>query len=333
MSLEKITTEKSFETARKVFDVEAQAILALKERLDGAFLKAVDLILACKGKLILTGIGKSGIVGRKIAATFSSTGTPAVFLHPAESAHGDLGLVSDGDLVLAITYGGETPELGPVIAAVVRKGIPLILITGNAGNEIGKRAQAVLDVKVSREACPLGLAPTASTTATLAMGDALAMVVLERRGFSSEDFAQNHPGGGLGFKLSRIRDLMHKEASMPILKPETAMKEVLSVMSRGEVRGAAGVIDEAGDLIGIITDGDIRRRLETESDPLHGVAADVMTRNPRTIDAGEIAEKALFLMEQFRILSLFVLDKGAVQPRRPIGLIHVQDLIRAKVRA
>ena len=318
--------------AKKVFDVEAQAILALKDRVNPAFEKAVSLVVECKGKVVISGIGKSGIIARKMAATFSSTGTPAVFLHPAESAHGDLGVIAKEDLVIAISYGGETPELNPVLTYATRKGNPLICITGNQASELAQRSTVVLDVKVSREACPLGLAPTASSTATLAMGDALAMCVLEVKGFKTEDFAENHPGGGLGFKLSRIKDLMHTGNAMPLLPLDASMKSILAIMSHGEVRGVAGVVDGAGDLVGIITDGDIRRRLETENNPLALLAKNVMTQNPRTIDASEIAEKALFMMEQFLIISLVVLDKTSAQPRKPVGLIHITDLIRAKTR-
>jgi arabinose-5-phosphate isomerase len=324
--------KNSLELARRVLDVEAQAILALKDRLTESFLRAVQMVQECSGKIVVTGMGKSGIIARKIAATMSSTGTAAIYLHPAESSHGDMGVIMPGDLVIAISYGGESPELVPLLTYVARKGIPLIAITGNSQSDLAIRAAAVLDVKVSREACPLGLAPTASSTATLAMGDALAMAVLEQKGFGTEDFAQNHPGGGLGFKLSRIRDLMHSGKAMPILKTDTPVKQVLSIMSHGEVRGAAGVIDEQGDLIGIITDGDIRRKLENSQDPLAGVAGDLMTKNPRTIDANEIAEKALFLMEQFRINLLFVIDKNTGSVKKPVGIIHIQDLIRAKVR-
>jgi arabinose-5-phosphate isomerase len=318
--------------ARKVFDVEAQAILALKDRVGESFHTAVNIVAGCEGKVVVTGIGKSGIIARKIASTMSSTGTSAVFLHPAESSHGDLGMIGSADIVIAISYGGETPELVPVLNYVARKGIPLIALTGNAGSALALRAAAFLDVKISREACPLGLAPTASSTATLAMGDALAMAVLEQKGFSSEDFAVNHPGGGLGFKLSRIKDLMHTGKAMPVLQTTTPMKQVLTVMSHGEVRGAAGITDERGDLIGVITDGDIRRKLESSQDPLGAVAGDLMTKNPRTVDASEIAEKALFLMEQFRINLLFVVDQASEQPKKPVGIIHIQDLIRAKVR-
>lgn len=322
----------NIELARKVLDVEAQAILALRERLGDSFQKAVQLILKCEGKVVLTGIGKSGIIARKLASTLSSTGTPAVYLHPAESSHGDLGIISAQDVIVAISYGGETPELHAVLGFTSRKGLPLIAMTGNAQSELAQKAQAVLDVKVSREACPLGLAPTASSTATLAMGDALAMVVSAEKGFTSENFAQVHPGGGLGAKLVKVSALMHTGSALPILSQSSTMKEVITAMSRGETRGAVGVVDEKGDLCGIITDGDIRRWLDSAKDPMAGQALDKMSRNPKTIDASELAEKALFLMEQFRINLLFVLDQKSENPRRPVGVIHVQDLLRSRVR-
>lgn len=318
--------------AKKVLEVEAQAILALRERLNGTFSEAVSLIVACQGKVVWTGMGKSGHIARKLASTMSSTGTPAMFLHPAESSHGDLGFLERRDLVIAVSYGANSPELNSVLTAVSRKGIPLVAITGNLDSELAQRAQAVLNVRVSKEACPLGLAPTASSTATLAMGDALAMAVLEAKGFSAEDFAENHPGGGLGFRLAKVSDLMHGHGNLPVLKADSPMKDVFSVMSRGETRGAACVVDEAGDLSGIITDGDLRRLLDREQNPFSGRAGDIMTRNPRTVDANELAEKALFLMEQFRINVLFVTDSVSGQPRRPVGVIHVQDLLRARIR-
>lgn len=318
--------------AKTVFETEAQAILSLRERLNDSFVKAVGLVVNCKGKVILTGIGKSGQIARKIASTLSSTGTTAIFLHPSESSHGDLGVIQPGDVVVAMSYGGNSVELNTILGYVARKNIPLIAVTGNLQSELALKAQAVLDVKVNKEACPLGLAPTASSTATLAMGDALAMAVLDQKGFSSDDFAENHPGGGLGFKLARVRDLMHTGSSLPVLTESTPVKQVVAVMSRGDVRGAAGIVDDNGDLLGIITDGDIRRRLDAAQDPLAGSAGALMTKNPRTIDASEIAERALFMMEQFRIQVLFVLDKAGANPRQPVGVIHIQDLLQAKVR-
>jgi arabinose-5-phosphate isomerase len=324
--------KNSLERARIVLDIEAQAILGLKERLNADFEKAVDLLANCHGKVIITGIGKSGQIARKIASTFSSTGTPAVFLHPSESSHGDLGVIGKEDIVLALSYGGESPEMNPLLNYIARKGNILIAMTGGLKSSLAQAARVVLDVSVAKEACPLELAPTASSTATLAMGDALAMVLMERKGFSAEQFAEYHPGGTLGFKLSRVADNMHTGAGYVLVTEDTPLRKVFSLMSQKETRGAAGIIDANGELLGIITDGDIRRRLELNEDPLAGVARDMMTKNPRTVDAGEIAEKALFMMEQFRINLLFVLDSTADKPRKPVGIIHIHDLLRNKIR-
>lgn len=324
---------KVIQQGLKVLEVEAQAILALKERLGDAFEQVVKMITACDGKIVLTGMGKSGQIARKLASTFSSTGTPAVFLHPAESSHGDLGLVENNDVVIALSYGGESPEFAGILRFVSRKGIPLIAITGKPESSLAKAAQVTLNVHVSEEACPLGLAPTASSTATLAMGDAVAMAVMAEKGFSSEDFAEFHPGGSLGYRLlTRVRDVMHGGDALPTVTLDTPIRQVFSIMTHKDVRGAAGIVDEKGDLVGVITDGDIRRRLEKSNDPLTGLAKDLMTTNPRTIDANELAEKALFVMEQFQIQMVFVLDKESTHPRKPVGILHIQDLLRAKVR-
>lgn len=327
-----MSTEDLKKLAKEVLEIEAQGILAMRERIDDSFLKAVDLVHACTGKVVVTGLGKSGQVARKISSTLSSTGTPSVFLHPSESSHGDLGLVAKGDLLICLSYGGETPEFAALLAAATRRGIPVIAMTGNKKSTLAQNANIVLDVSVSREACPLELAPTASSTATLAMGDALAMVVMKKRGFSAQDFADNHPGGSLGFKLSKVRDRMHTGTGFVTVTAETPLRKVVSLMSQAETRGAAGIVDSEGNLAGIITDGDIRRRLEGVSDPLAGTAKDMMTKTPRTIDADEISEKALFLMEQFRITLLFVLDLKSATPKKPIGVVHIQDLLRSKVR-
>lgn len=318
--------------ARTVLEIEAQAVLALRDRLDANFEKAVELLSACEGKVIVTGIGKSGQIARKIVSTMSSTGTPSVYLHPAEGAHGDLGMISKGDVILALSYGGESPEMNPLLHHLARKGNILIAMTGVKTSSLAKAAKVVLDVSVSKEACPLELAPTSSSTATLAMGDALAMALMEQKGFSAEQFAEFHPGGSLGFKLSRVSDNMHTGPGFILVTEETPLRKVFSMMSQKETRGAAGIVDSKGDLLGIITDGDIRRRLENVADPLAGFAKDMMVRNPKTIDANEIAEKALFMMEQIRINLLFVLDSSSSQPRKPVGVIHIQDLLRNKVR-
>lgn len=318
--------------AREVLSIEAQAIEDLKARLDQSFEKAVDLVQSCQGKVIVTGIGKSGHIARKIASTMSSTGTPALFVHPAESSHGDLGVIGAQDVVIAISYGGESPELKSILTYLSRKQIPLIAMTGTHKSSLASVATITLDISVKKEACPLDLAPTASSTATLAMGDALAMAVMEKKGFSVEQFAENHPGGKLGFKLSRVRDNMHIGNGFILCDKQTPLKKVFSMMSQKDTRGGAGIVDEQGNLIGIITDGDIRRRLENASNPLDGLAGDMMTKNPRTIDANEISEKALFMMEQYRINLLFVLDKQSTQPLKPVGVIHIHDLLMNKDR-
>ncbi len=321
------------EQALHVLDVEAQAILALKERIGTEFEKAVDAIVTSQAKLIVTGIGKSGQIARKLASTFSSTGTPSVFLHPAESAHGDLGVIGAKDVVLAISYGGSSPEFNSIIQFCARKGHVLIAMTGNETSTLAKAAQIILNVSVSAEACPLGLAPTASSTASLALGDALAMAVMNEKGFRTEDFAEYHPGGSLGYRLlTQVKDVMHGGDALPTVTLETPVRQIFSIMTHKDVRGAAGIVDEKGHLVGVITDGDIRRRLEKNQDPFVGVAKDLMTVNPRTIDANELAEKALFLMEQFRIQMVFVLDKNSENPLRPVGILHVQDLLKLKIR-
>jgi arabinose-5-phosphate isomerase len=319
--------------AARVLDIESRAITNLKNRLDGAFVKAVDAIDGCAGKIVVTGMGKSGHIGRKIASTLSSTGTPAVFLHPAESSHGDLGIIGANDVIIAISNGGETPELRDVMRFAARKGNPLIAVTGNPNSSLAQSALVVLDISVDEEACPLGLAPTASSTATLALGDALAMCVLKRRGFKEEHFAEYHPGGSLGRRLlTKVEDVMHAGGSLALTGAETNMREVIALMTRNEVRGVAGVVDGEGNLIGVITDGDLRRRLEKSHNPLEDRARDIMSMNPKTVDAGELAEKALFMMEQFAIQLLFVVRKDSSQPRRPVGILHIQDLLKAKLK-
>jgi arabinose-5-phosphate isomerase len=321
------------EEGRRVLKIEAQSLLDIAERLNGSFEKAVELVMACKGKVIVTGIGKSGQVARKMASTLSSTGTPALYLHPAESSHGDMGVISSGDLVIAFSYGGESPEFLPLLNYVTRHGVPLIGFTARNESALAKHAGVVLDIAVKEEACPLGLAPTSSSTASLGLADALAMAVLRRRGFRKEDFAEFHPGGSLGRKLTlRVRDVMHKGEALPLVHPDESMTRVISLMTSKDVRGVAGVIDKNAALIGIITDGDIRRRLEKSSNPLTEKAEDVMSKNPKTIDCNELAEKAAFLMEQFRIDRLFAIDRSAANGQSPVGLIHFQDLLRAGIR-
>jgi arabinose-5-phosphate isomerase len=321
------------EEGRRVLKIEAQSILDLAEKLNGGFTQAVQMILDCKGKVIVTGIGKSGQVARKMASTLSSTGTPSLYLHPAESSHGDMGVISAGDLVIAFSYGGESPELAPLLNFLARRDVQLIGFTARGESALAKHANVVLDISVKEEACPLGLAPTSSSTASLALADALSMAVLKRRGFRKEDFAEFHPGGSLGRKLTmRVKDVMHKGDALPLVAPEESMTRVISLMTSKDVRGVAGVIDAKQSLVGIVTDGDIRRRLEKSSNPLVEKASDVMSKNPKTIDCSELAEKAAFLMEQFKIDRLFAIDRSSDNPQRPVGLIHFQDLLRAGIR-
>jgi arabinose-5-phosphate isomerase len=323
---------KIIERAQSVLKLEAESILNLVSKVDASFEKAVEMVLACKGKVVVTGIGKSGQIARKIASTLSSTGTPSLYLHPAESSHGDLGVISDHDLVIALSYGGETAELNHVLNFVSRRDVKMIAMTGKPESSLAQAATVMISVAVEREACPLNLAPTSSSTAMLAMGDALAMAVLEMRGFKTENFAEFHPAGSLGAKLLKVKDVMKAGAALPFVTPETTMKEVLTKMTHQSVRGAAGVIDAEQNLAGIITDGDIRRFLEKNQNPLQALAKDVMSHNPKTIDASELAEKALFLMEQFRIQMLVVLDKASTKPLQPVGMLIYSDLLAAKIR-
>ena len=316
---------------RRVLSLEAQSLLQAAENLNGKFVEAVHLIKACKGKVIVSGIGKSGYIARKLAATLSSTGTPSVFLHPAESSHGDLGVITEQDLVIAISYGGESAEITPVLTYCSRKDIPLIAITGHVNSTLGKAGTVTLEARIVEEACPLGLAPTASTTLSLALGDALAMAVLKEKGFRKEDFAEFHPGGKLGRRLLlRVKDLMHTQEALPLVTPDEKISQVLSMMTAQQVRGVAGVTDESGKLIGAITDGDIRRKLQKPQFSLEETAQQWMSSDPKTIDCNELAEKALFLMEQFKIDRLFAVDKTASNPQAVVGLIHIQDLLHLR---
>jgi arabinose-5-phosphate isomerase len=322
---------KYLDEARRVLDIEARSILEVKEKLTTDFEVAVEMVAACQGKLIIAGIGKSGHIARKLASTFSSTGTPSFFLHPAESSHGDLGVISPSDCIIIISNGGESPELKNLLDFIARKNMPLIAMVGNQKSILATSAKVVLDIGVSEEACPLGLAPTSSSTASLAIGDALAMAVLLKKGFQKEDFAGFHPGGSLGRRLlTRVKDVMHGETALPLVRENETLKDILPVMTSKEVRGVVGVIGASSDLIGIVTDGDIRRHLASSPDPLKILVKDLMSRSPKTILASEMAEKALFVMEQFSIQMLFVMD--AENSSKPVGILHLQDLLKAKIR-
>jgi len=322
---------KSLDEAKRVLDIEARSILEIKEKLNGSFDKAVQIVSNCSGKTIVAGIGKSGHIARKIASTFSSTGTPALFLHPAESSHGDLGVIGTQDCIIIISNGGESPELKDLLGYISRKSLQMVAMTGNLKSGLAQAAAAVLDIGVSEEACPLGLAPTSSSTATFAMGDALAMAVLSQKGFKKEDFAEFHPGGSLGRRLlTRVSDVMHSEAELPLVSEDATVKELVPVMTGKEVRGVVGIINRDKELIGIVTDGDIRRLLNNSNDPLKVQAKAIMSRNPKTILGSEMAEKALFVMEQFSIQMLFVME--SLTDKKPIGILHLQDLLKAKIR-
>ncbi len=317
------------EEARKVIRIEAEALLTLADAINGAFEEAVRLILASKGRVVVTGMGKSGLIGQKIASTMASTGTPAFFLHPAEGIHGDLGMIMKGDVVIAISNSGETEEVVRILPIIKRLGASLVAMTGNASSTLARAGDVFLDISVKEEACPLGLAPTASTTATLAMGDALAVALLLERGFNAEAFALFHPGGALGKKLIlRVEDLMHKGDATPLVPAGMLMREALFVITAKGL-GITGVTDDNGALIGVITDGDLRRALEKGTDVLGMAAGELMSRNPKRICRVELAAKALQRMEEFSITSLFVFDDD--QGKKPVGVIHLHDLLKAGI--
>jgi arabinose-5-phosphate isomerase len=317
---------KDIAAARRVLRHAADAITTLSESLNGDFSRAIDTILDVKGRVIVSGMGKSGHIARKIAATLASTGTPALFLHPAEASHGDLGMVTRADALLMLSNSGETAELTDLITYAKRRAIPLIGMANNPESRLLQAADIQLLLPKAQEACPMGLAPTTSTTMMIALGDALAVALMERRGFSADQYRDFHPGGSLGKKLIRVSDLMHAEP-LPLVKPATPMQEVLLTMTSGGF-GTAGVVDDKGLLIGIITDGDLRRHMERSL--LDHPAKDVMTAKPKTIDAAMLAAEALAQMNLStpKVTCLFVVDKSA-DARRPVGIIHVHDILRA----
>lgn len=331
-SIEVIGTMSEFnviEEAKKVLRIEAQSILDLIDRIDENFSKAVDLLYGCKGRVVLMGMGKSGLVGRKIASTFASTGTPSFFIHPAEGLNGDFGMLAREDLVMAISNSGETRELLEVLPLIKRYGNKLIALTGNLRSTLAKAADVCLNIHVKTEACPLGLAPTASTTATLALGDALAVTLMIKKGFKEEDFALLHPGGTLGKRLLlTVKDLMHVGDAFPKVSESTLMKDVIFEITSKRL-GVTAVLNEEGHLVGVITDGDLRRALERFNDLLNRRASEVMTRNPKWIEKDALAAKAIQRMEEYSITSLFVFDRPG--ERIPVGVIHLHDLLKAGV--
>jgi arabinose-5-phosphate isomerase len=311
----------SLDLAREVLTTEAEAILRLRDRLDAAFVRAVDLLSACTGRVVWTGMGKSGIICRKLAATMVSTGTPALFLHPAEAIHGDIGMVAPGDVVVAVSNSGETEELIHLVEFLKRVGTQLIALTSKPDSTLARNADIHLDLAVDREACPHNLAPTASTTAALALGDALALAVSVRKGFRPEDFAQLHPGGLLGKRLLAVRELMHTGDRVPRVAPDTPMKDVIYEMSRKGL-GITTIQDAEGRLVGVLTDGDLRRMMETETAPLGLTAQQAMRSRGITISADALASEALHVLEQRRITSVVVTDEQSTV----LGVLHLHDL-------
>ena len=315
------------DAGRRALAIESRALLALQERIDASFLAACEICLACTGRVVVTGMGKSGHVGGKIAATLASTGTPAFFLHPAEASHGDLGMFTRQDVLLALSNSGETPEILLLLPHIARLGAVVIAMTGNPGSTLARHAKAHLDVSVPEEACPLNLAPTASTTATLAMGDALAVALLEARGFTAEDFARSHPGGSLGRRLLlHVEDVMHRGDDVPRVSKETSLADGLLEMSRKGL-GMTVVTEPDGRVIGVFTDGDLRRALDHRVDIHHATMQDVMTRNCKTVAPRELAADAVLLMESHRITALPVVDAAGLL----VGALNVHDLLRAGV--
>jgi arabinose-5-phosphate isomerase len=313
--------------AQEVFRLEAAAILRLTERLGDAFERAVRLLLQCQGHAVVTGMGKSGAIGKKIAATLSSTGTPALFLHPAEGIHGDLGAVTGRDVVLMLSYSGETDELMTILPALKRLGVPLIVMTGNLQSTLANAADVDLDVSVEREACPLNLAPTASAAAMLAMGDALALAVMTLRRFTPDDFARLHPGGTLGRRLLlRVRDVMRTGERLAVIHVSEPTKSAFAAITKARA-GACVVVDDDGKLCGIVTDGDLRRALLRDVNLFHAPVTEVMTKTPKVIHPDALATEALRLMQTHQIDDLPVVDEG----RRPVGMVDVQDLLRVGI--
>lgn len=317
------------ETAKKVLKTEAEAILALIDRLDGGFSRAVEMILACQGRVVITGMGKSGLICQKIAATMASTGTPTLFLHPAEGIHGDLGMLMKGDVVVAVSNSGETEEVTRILPIIKRMGLPLVAMAGNPKSTLARAGDVFLDISVAEEACPLGLAPTSSTTATLALGDALAVALLDERGFKAEDFALFHPGGALGKRLLlRVEDLMHTGAAIPMVGEAVLLREALFEITSKKL-GVTGVAAADGGLLGVFTDGDLRRCMEQGIEALNRPIGEVMNRSPKRILRSNLAAKALQTMETHSITSLFVFDSEGSQV--PVGVLHLHDLLKAGV--
>jgi arabinose-5-phosphate isomerase len=318
--------QKALELAKRVLRIEADAVAGLIDRIDGGFLKAVELILGCRGRVIVSGIGKSGHVARKIAATLASTGTPAYFVHAAEAAHGDLGMITHEDVLIALSNSGEGEELLTIVPLIKRRGGRLIAMTGNPASTLAREADAHLDAGVAEEACPLNLAPTASTTAALALGDALAVALLDARGFGAEDFARSHPGGALGRRLlTHVRDVMHPGDAVPTVGEDATIAEAILAISRGGL-GMTAIVTPERKILGIFTDGDLRRTLEKISDIKGTPVSQVMGRSPRTIGPDSLAVEAAQMMDEFRINQILVVENGLLS-----GALNTHDLFKAKV--
>ena len=321
------STEHLLALARQVLDIEADALRVLSTRLDAGFAEAVQLILACRGRVVVTGMGKSGHVGGKIAATLASTGTPAFFMHPGEASHGDLGMIAHDDVVLALSNSGESNEIVSIVPLIKRRGARLIAMTGNPASTMAREADVHLNAAVDEEACPLNLAPTASTTAALALGDALAVALLDARGFSADDFARTHPGGSLGRRLLiHVRDVMHAGDALPQIGHDATLKAALFEMTKKGL-GMTAVVDPAGKVAGLFTDGDLRRALEHTLDLQQAKIADLMTRNPKTIRADELAVAAVEKMDTLKINGLLVVDADNTL----VGALNMHDLLKAGV--
>ena len=313
--------------ACEVLNIEAAAVQALTQHIDETFLQAMNIILSCEGRVIVSGIGKSGHIARKIAATLSSTGTPAYFVHPAEASHGDLGMITANDVFIALSYSGESQELLTIVPVIKRQGAKLISLTGNPQSSLAESANVHLNAAVDKEACPLGLAPTASTTAALALGDALAVALLDAKGFRKEDFARSHPGGSLGRRLlTHVRDIMHSDKRIPVVNQAATLAEAVLEISRKGL-GMTAIVDDAGHILGIYTDGDLRRTLEKRVDFSTTLISTVMSRNPHSIMPDALAVEAVQIMEQHNISQMLVIDSS----NKLVGALNMHDLLRAKV--
>lgn len=317
------------EKAKAVLRTEADAVLALIDRVDGDFKKAVEMIMTCEGRVVITGMGKSGLICQKIAATMASTGTPALFLHPAEGVHGDLGMLMKGDVVIAVSNSGETEEIARILPVIKRMGLPLVSMSGNPASTLARAGDVSIDISVAEEACPLALAPTSSTTATLAMGDALSVALMIERGFKEEEFALYHPGGALGKRLlTRVEDLMHAGEAMPLVPETVSVKDALFEITSKKL-GITGVANASGELLGVFTDGDLRRAIEKDLNCLDQTIKTHMSVNAKRILRSNLAAKALQRMDENAITSLFVFESEV--DNQPVGIIHLHDLLKAGV--